>query len=173
MHFLHDMSIHMCLPEPCNPTPPRTLRYNNVRLPTCVLWMDSFYYFPASNLSMPIPVAARSKAWVYGRSLTRIVGSNLTGGMDVCVVLDVWTIAWNIRWYAGQKGLQQYKWIKGENPGIQKKKIPPGAWMSVLSVVFSGRGLCDRPITRPEESYIMWCVWVWSQNLKNEEALAH
>ena len=35
----------------------------------------------------PIPVAARSKAWVYGRSLTRIVGSNPTGGMDVCVVL--------------------------------------------------------------------------------------
>jgi hypothetical protein len=25
---------------------------------------------------VPIPVAVRSKAWVYGRSLTRIVGSN-------------------------------------------------------------------------------------------------
>jgi hypothetical protein len=36
---------------------------------------------------MPIPVAARSKAWVYGRSLTGIVDSNPTGGMDVCVVL--------------------------------------------------------------------------------------
>jgi hypothetical protein len=40
---------------------------------------------------MPIPVAARSKAWVYGRSLTRIVGSNSTGGMeyvscDCCVL---------------------------------------------------------------------------------------
>ena len=32
----------------------------------------------------PIPVAARSKAWVYGRSLAGIVGSNHTGGMDVC-----------------------------------------------------------------------------------------
>jgi hypothetical protein len=41
----------------------------------------------------PIPVAARSKAWVYGRSLAGIVGSKPTGGMDVCVVLDVWTIA--------------------------------------------------------------------------------
>jgi hypothetical protein len=28
------------------------------------------------KLSMPIPVAARSKAWVYGSSLTGIVGSN-------------------------------------------------------------------------------------------------
>jgi hypothetical protein len=34
----------------------------------------------------PIPVAVRSKAWVCGRSLTRIVGSNLTGGMDVCLL---------------------------------------------------------------------------------------
>jgi hypothetical protein len=31
-------------------------------------------------------VAVRSKTWVYGRSLTRIVGSNPTGGMDVCLV---------------------------------------------------------------------------------------
>jgi hypothetical protein len=31
------------------------------------------------------PVAVRSKAWVFGRSLARIVGSNSTGGMDVCV----------------------------------------------------------------------------------------
>ena len=32
-------------------------------------------------------VAVRSKAWVCGRSLTGIVGSNPTGGMDVCVML--------------------------------------------------------------------------------------
>jgi hypothetical protein len=43
--------------------------------------------------------------------------------MDVCVVLDVWTIAWNIRWHAGQIGLQQYKRIKGQKPGISTKKI--------------------------------------------------
>jgi hypothetical protein len=36
--------------------------------------------------SMPIPTAARSKAWVYGRSLTGIVGSNPAGGMDVCLL---------------------------------------------------------------------------------------
>ena len=36
------------------------------------------------NLSMPVPVAARCKARVCGRSPTEIVGSNLTGGMDVC-----------------------------------------------------------------------------------------
>jgi hypothetical protein len=39
--------------------------------------------------------------------------------------------------------------------------------------VLSGRGLCDGPITRPEESLltvVRRCVW--SRNLKNEEATA-
>jgi hypothetical protein len=34
----------------------------------------------------PIPLAVRSKAWVCGRSLNRIVGSNPTEGMDVCLL---------------------------------------------------------------------------------------
>ena len=61
----------------------------------------------------PIPAAARSKAWVCGRSLAGIVGSN-----------------------------------------------PPGAWMSVSCEcsVLSGRGFCVGLITRPEESYLAWCV---------------
>jgi len=37
-----------------------------------------------SKDSSPAPVAARSKAWVYGRSLAGIVGSRPTGVMDVC-----------------------------------------------------------------------------------------
>jgi hypothetical protein len=48
---------------------------------------------------------------------------------------------------------------KGKNPGQAKKK-PLGAWMSVPRECFflSGRGLRDGPITRPEESYRVWCV---------------
>ena len=42
-------------------------------------------------------MAARSKAWVFGRSLAGIVGSNPTGGMDVCVVLVVRTVIWNVK----------------------------------------------------------------------------
>jgi len=39
--------------------------------------------------------------------------------------------------------------------------------------VLSGRGLCDKLITRPEESYQLWCVVVCDlENLKNEEAMA-
>jgi hypothetical protein len=39
-------------------------------------------------------------------------------------------------------------------------RIPRGAWMSVSCTVFvlSGRGLCDRPIPRPEASYRLWYV---------------
>ena len=41
-------------------------------------------------------------------------------------------------------------------------RFPPGAWMFVCCVCFvlSGRGLCDELITRPEESYRLWCVVV-------------
>ena len=61
-----------------------------------------------------------------GRSPAEIVGSNPTGGMDVCCEC------------------------------------------CVLSV----RGLCDELITRPEESYRLWCVVVCDlENLKNEEAM--
>jgi hypothetical protein len=39
-------------------------------------------------------------------------------------------------------------------------RIPPGAWMFVCCecCVLSGRSLCEELITRPEESYRLWCV---------------
>jgi len=41
-----------------------------------------------------------------------------------------------------------------------------------LLFVLPGRGLCDELITRPEESYRLWCVVVCDLgNLKNEEAM--
>ena len=41
-------------------------------------------------------------------------------------------------------------------------RIPPGAWIFVRCEcrVLSGRGLCDELISRPEESYRLWCVVV-------------
>ena len=46
----------------------------------------------------------------------------------------------------------------GERP--QAAHLPPGAWIFVCCKcrVLSGRGLCDELITRPEESYRLWCV---------------
>ena len=37
-------------------------------------------------IDSPVSVAARSKAWVCGHSPAEIVGSNPTGGMDVCLL---------------------------------------------------------------------------------------
>ena len=41
-------------------------------------------------------------------------------------------------------------------------RIPPRAWMFVCCecCVLSCGGLCDGLITRPEESYLLWCVIV-------------
>jgi hypothetical protein len=40
--------------------------------------------------------------------------------------------------------------------------------------MLSDRGLCDELITRPEESYQLWCVVVCDlENLVNEEAMTH
>ena len=41
-------------------------------------------------------------------------------------------------------------------------RIPPGAWIFVFCEcrMLSGGGLCDELITRPEESYRLWCVVV-------------
>ena len=53
-------------------------------------------------------------------------------------------------------------------------RIPPGTWIFVCCECceLSGRDLCDELITRPEESYRMWCVVVCDlENLKNEDAM--
>jgi len=86
-------------------------------------------------------------------------------------------------WYILQKYWKRnwFRWPHGLRCGSVAGRlvrlwfgIPPGAWMSVSCecCVLSGRGLCVGPITRPEESYRLWCVWVWSWSLDNEEALA-
>jgi hypothetical protein len=50
--------------------------------------------------------------------------------------------------------------------GLQVR-ISPGAWMFVCCAL-SSVGLRVGLITRPEESYRVWCVWVWSWSLDNE-----
>ena len=43
------------------------------------------YFWTASGLERPIPVADWSSIRVCGRSLAKIVGSNPAGDMDVCL----------------------------------------------------------------------------------------
>jgi len=43
----------------------------------------------SSHNSLPVPVAARSKAWVCGCTLAEIAGSNPAGGMDACLLSEL------------------------------------------------------------------------------------
>ena len=52
------------------------------------LWLAKIHFKMCMYKQMQVPVAARSKARVCGRSLAGIAGSNPTGGMDVCCVLS-------------------------------------------------------------------------------------
>jgi hypothetical protein len=47
---------------------------------------QSTMIFGGQSGNGPVPVTARSKAYVCGRSPTEIVGSYPTGGMDVCLL---------------------------------------------------------------------------------------
>jgi len=47
----------------------------------CIFYIFIYYY-----ITWLVPVAARSEAKVYGRAPAEIVGSNPTGGMDVCLL---------------------------------------------------------------------------------------
>jgi hypothetical protein len=75
--------------------------------------------------------------------------------------------------------LLRFQWSRGLRLGLRPftcwncgSKSQRGMDISLLSIscVFSGRGLWDAPITRPEESYRVYCVWVWSLYLSNEKA---
>ena len=76
-----------------------------------------------------------------GRGSTAgIVGSNPAVGVDVCVVSVV---------QSGQKA-------KPRQSGQRRTdKVHSCEWC-----VLSGRGLCNGPIPRPEESHLLWCIIV-------------
>jgi hypothetical protein len=74
--------------------------------------------------------------------------------------------------------LCRFQWPRGLRRGSAAARLPgfrvrisPVTWIHITCecCVLSGRGLCYGLITRPEESYRVWCVWVWSWSLDNEE----
>jgi hypothetical protein len=71
------------------------------------------------------------------------------------------------------------QWLRGLRNGSAscwdcgfKSRRGHGCPVCSDSQVLLGRGLWVSPITFPEESYWLWCVWVWSGSLDNE-TLAH
>ena len=62
----------------------RTPRAAGHSLPSFSTDFSTYYMF--LSITVPIPVAVLSKEQVCGRLLAEIVGSNPTGGMDVCLL---------------------------------------------------------------------------------------
>jgi hypothetical protein len=65
------------------------------------------------------------------------------------------------------------EWVCGRSPAETMGLNPTGGVdVCCECCVLLGRGLCDGLITRPEESYRLWCVVVCDPgNLVNEKAL--
>ena len=65
-------------------------------------------------------------------------------------------------------------WVCGRPPAEIKGSNPTGG-MDVCRecCVFSGGGLCDGLITRPEESCRLWCIVCDTGNLVNEESMVY
>ena len=77
--------------------------------------------------------------------------------VDISVFCPCKVPEWRSQWPRGLKRRSAVARLLG-----LRVRIPPGAWMSVCweCCVLSGRYLCDELITRPEESYWLWCVVV-------------
>ena len=70
------------------------------------------------------------------------------------------------KWKRKAKLLRRSQWPSGPRRvsaadrllGLRVRILPGDVDDSCDCCVFSGRGLCDGPIPRPEESYRLWCV---------------
>ena len=86
--------------------------------------------------SLPVPVAPRSKAWVWGLSLAGIPGSNVADGMDVC---PLWLLC-VVRWRSLRSSDHSFREI-----------LPRVVCLSVCRVC-----VCVRACV------VCMCHWVWS-----------
>jgi hypothetical protein len=78
-------------------------------------------------------------------------------------------------WMPTPEAAQFKAWVCDLSLAAVAGSNPPGAWMTLSCecCVLWGRDLWVGPITRPEESHRLCCVWVWSWSLDNEEVLTH
>jgi len=65
---------------------PETFLYEGERLTSLVNHLVRHFVCLVSNYVPGIPVPARSNAWVYGRFLAEIAGSNPAGSIVVCLL---------------------------------------------------------------------------------------
>jgi hypothetical protein len=94
-----------------------------------------------------------------------------TAGLDTHTHTHTYTLPYKMNnvyfMYMGMVLKRRSQWPRGLWHGSTAARflglwvrIPQGAWMSVSCecCVLSGRDLCDGLVTRPVESYRVWCV---------------
>jgi len=92
--------------------------------------------------------------------------SNFTNGKDLYMLFENCDVLRNPAFKIWNWRSQYPRGLSRESAAVRLLGfwvwIPPEAWMSVTCdcCVLSGRGLCDKPITRPGESYRLWCIVV-------------
>jgi hypothetical protein len=125
-----------------------------------------------------IYVADRSGRTVRGVGVWRIsswdcgLESHLGRGC-LCCVCCIGTIVWNTSDMKKEGKIQNVPNGSKEKTGFENSPTVAWRFVSCECCVLPGKGLCFGLVTRPEESYRVWCVWVWSWSLNNEEVVAH
>jgi len=105
-----------------------------------------------------------------------------TSGFPTKTLLEAeWNLNMERWWKATGRKRPKYQernlrlWRRSTSPRLLWLSSYPVGVMHVSCecCVLLWRGLCVGLITRPEEYYRVWCVWVWSWIFDNEEVLAH
>ena len=108
--------------------------------------------------------------WRFGNIATNLGNTNIPSAatQNPCIWMqDGYLVCTDCTYFLYVTNNRRSRWPRGlrrESVAARllglRVRIPSGAWMSVCCecCVLSGRGLCDGLITRPEESYRLWCV---------------
>jgi hypothetical protein len=142
--------------------------YMSVTLTQCMCsyssaWLMLFYLTVTHKHLLPVP-------W------SKLV-NGCVGRVTWCVVLFrrnlvIYSIIWltcsiPVAW-------QSKAWVCSRSFAGIAGSNPTGKFISCERCVLSSRVLLVvGPITRPEEFFLLWCVWVWSWSPYDEETLAH
>jgi hypothetical protein len=111
--------------------------------------------------------------WTPDRSAPSLVSNNIDYNSSVSynsTEIELYTVTDNkLQCRPTPVAARSKTWVCGRSLAGIVGSNSAGAWISVSRecCALSGRGLCVRLITRPEQSYRVWCVWVWSRSLNN------
>ena len=125
--------------------------------------------FMFGMILMPVPVATRSRAWVCGCSLAGTVGSNPTGGADVCLLLVLFVVRYSSLRRADNspKGvlwslvcLWWWSFDNGESLALQSQWCHGNMWVSWQTTNISAKEFVDWILQKRFSEYLRGRNWI-------------